>query len=376
MNAIFTRTDAMPSTQPRLRTTKTPLRCFVAMALEHPDTDKWFDKTLRPLLKSVGAQPRRVDRIEHNDDIDDRILAEIKAADFMVADLTYARPSVYFEAGFAQRKVSVVYTCRNDHLTAPSDPNRVHFDLQMKNIVPWREPLDRRFRRRIESRLLKVTLPLLRDKAKSVEAGNQAERFRGLSQTNQLAAVTSRIKAETSSLGMTTRSERERLQSWGIVLDPVMNLATRFHRGWQWQCLYLVVPSLTKQVLEYVRTELNLGRMAPTFAEAGKHPRGIVEFVLLVSLHQVPLERIRNAFSTWQIVGSAPKQFESRDYAMSLKPYKKPPAPRSNRRPADPQTIPVHRRLVVIDPVKSEEQAARTIHETLPTIRQLGKPPH
>src|SRR5260370_40074899 len=199
------------------------------MALEHPDTDKWFDKTLRPLLKSVGAQPRRVDRTEHNDDIDDRILAEIKAADFMVADLTYARPSVYFEAGFAQRKVSVVYTCRNDHLTAPSDPNRVHFDLQMKNIVPWREPLDRRFRRRIESRLLKVTLPLLRDKAKSVEAGNQAERFRGLSQTNQLAAVTSRIKAETSSLGMTTRSERERLQSWGIVLDPVMNLATRFH---------------------------------------------------------------------------------------------------------------------------------------------------
>jgi len=58
--------------------------------IRHQDTDKWFDRTLRPLLKIVGAQARRVDRIEHNDDIDDRILAEIKEADFAVADLTYA----------------------------------------------------------------------------------------------------------------------------------------------------------------------------------------------------------------------------------------------------------------------------------------------
>jgi hypothetical protein len=179
------------------------------MAFGHNDTDKWFDRSLRPLLKSVRAQPRRVDRIEHNDDIDDRILAEIRAADFAVADLTYARPSAYFEAGFAQRAVPVIYTCRADHFhAAPDSPSRIHFDLQMKNIVPWREPLDPTFRRRMESRLRKVTLPLLRERAKTMEAANQSERFRGLSQANQLAALTSVIEAETSNLGMTARSER------------------------------------------------------------------------------------------------------------------------------------------------------------------------
>jgi hypothetical protein len=345
------------------------------MAFGHNDTDKWFDRSLRPLLKSVRAQPRRVDRIEHNDDIDDRILAEIRAADFAVADLTYARPSAYFEAGFAQRAVPVIYTCRADHLhAAPDSPLRVHFDLQMKNIVAWREPLDPTFRRRMESRLRKVTLPLLRERAKTVEAANQSERFRGLSQANQLAAVKSVIEAETSSLGMTARSERDRLQSWGIVLDPVMNLATRFLRGWLWQCLYLVVPSLTKRSLEYVRTELDLGRLAPTFAEAGKHPRGIAEFVLLVSLNQVPLVRIRNAFSTWQVTGSNPKQFEARDWAMSLKPYGRTAERLSHSTSSDSEKIPVQRRLVVIAPVRTAEDAARVVHEILPTIRDLPRP--
>ena len=31
------------------------LKCFVAMAFGRTHTDRWFDKTLRPLLRSVGA---------------------------------------------------------------------------------------------------------------------------------------------------------------------------------------------------------------------------------------------------------------------------------------------------------------------------------
>jgi hypothetical protein len=154
----------------------------------------------------------------------------------------------------------------------------------------------------------------------------------------------------------------------------VINLATRFHRGWQWQCLYLVVPSLTKQSLEYVRTELDLGRLAPTFAETGKHPRGIAEFVLLVSLNQVPLDRIRNAFSTWQVTGSNPMQLEARDWAMSLKPYGRPAKRLPHATSSDSDKIPVQRRLVVIAPVRTEEHAARVVHEILPTIRDLPRP--
>jgi hypothetical protein len=34
------------------------------------------------------------------------------------ADLRYARPSVYFEAGYAERSVPVIYTVRRDHFRA------------------------------------------------------------------------------------------------------------------------------------------------------------------------------------------------------------------------------------------------------------------
>src|SRR5665647_2602914 len=91
------------------------LRCFVAMAFDNPDTDEWYESTLVPLLTSLDVRVRRVDRIEHNDDIDDRIIEEIQAADLLVADITYARPSVYFEAGYAQRAIPVIYTARADH---------------------------------------------------------------------------------------------------------------------------------------------------------------------------------------------------------------------------------------------------------------------
>jgi nucleoside 2-deoxyribosyltransferase len=79
------------------------LRCFVAMAFGQEDTD--------------GINAQRVDRIEHNDKIDTKIISEIEAADLVTADLTYARPSVYFEAGYAQRAIPVIFTARPDRST-------------------------------------------------------------------------------------------------------------------------------------------------------------------------------------------------------------------------------------------------------------------
>ena len=73
-------------------------RCFVAMAFGQKDTDAIF-RALRKTLGPLGVNAQRVDRIEHNDNIDTRIISEIEAADLVIADLTYARPSVYFEAG-------------------------------------------------------------------------------------------------------------------------------------------------------------------------------------------------------------------------------------------------------------------------------------
>lgn len=82
------------------------------MAFGREDTDKAYKKLVAPTLRHLKITPVRVDRIEHLEDINNKIMAELKKCDFALADLTYARPSVYFEAGYANREVPVVYTCR------------------------------------------------------------------------------------------------------------------------------------------------------------------------------------------------------------------------------------------------------------------------
>ena len=86
----------------------------------------WFDPTLNPAwengicpaLKAAGFDPIRIDLEQHNDDINDRVRAEIRRSRFVVADFTGHRNGVYFEAGFALGLgLPVVWLCRRDELT-------------------------------------------------------------------------------------------------------------------------------------------------------------------------------------------------------------------------------------------------------------------
>lgn len=160
------------------------------MAFDHNDTDSIFEQMKRT-LGEIGVSLRRVDRIEHNDDIDDRIILEIQQADFVIADLTYARPSVYFEAGYAQgRPVPVLYTARKDHFQARSDDShgnfRVHFDLQMRNIIAWARPGDAMFTKRLKTRVNKVISPILKQKLMDAEAKHREASFKDLALKDQL----------------------------------------------------------------------------------------------------------------------------------------------------------------------------------------------
>lgn len=140
------------------------MKCFVAMAFGRPDTDQLFNTAICRVLGDKGIIPIRVDRIEFNDNIDDRIFQEIRKATFVIADLTYARPSVYYEAGFAEREVPVIYTVRRDHLAARADDDygiyRVHFDLLMRNIIDWVDPGDQLFATRLDRRIEEVLIPI------------------------------------------------------------------------------------------------------------------------------------------------------------------------------------------------------------------------
>lgn len=163
------------------------------MAVGRNDTDRVFDKYIAPTLRAAKISPVFMGRLEHNDDIDKRIMREIEECDFAIADLTYARPSVYFEAGYAQRGVPVIYTSREDHLTPQADDKfgnlRVHFDLLMRNIIRWSAPNDSGFPVKLAKRISKVVAPLLRQRQSDERARTQELQFQNISLSSRLGIV-------------------------------------------------------------------------------------------------------------------------------------------------------------------------------------------
>jgi nucleoside 2-deoxyribosyltransferase len=178
------------------------LRCFVASAFDRPDVDHVYDKVLRPLLRSLKISPDRVDRTEHNDDIDDKIIQLINACDICIADLTYARPSVYYEAGYAMGLGKpVIFTARNDHFVRdlrddPAGNRCVHFDLQMKNIIGWPSADQAAtFQKRLAARVKLVTKPILAKREVREKDHAEAAAFASASVSSRLESLKEKATA-------------------------------------------------------------------------------------------------------------------------------------------------------------------------------------
>lgn len=139
--AGWERVERLQSTNPQSR------QAFVAM---------WFDRSMRDaytlgfklaIEASNYFTAVRVDTLEYNEGVDDRIIAEIRRSAFLVADFTGSRSGVYFEAGYALGLgLPVIWTCKEDQV------GDLHFDVRQKNHVIWKdheelvEKLDRRIR--------------------------------------------------------------------------------------------------------------------------------------------------------------------------------------------------------------------------------------
>jgi hypothetical protein len=113
-------------------------QAFVAMWF-NPATDLAWNHGIEPAITDAGYRAVRIDRKEHNQKIDDEIIAEIKRSKFLVADFTCepgkVRGGVYFEAGYAVAlPIPVIWT------SAKNSFDDLHFDTRQYNHILWNTP--------------------------------------------------------------------------------------------------------------------------------------------------------------------------------------------------------------------------------------------
>jgi nucleoside 2-deoxyribosyltransferase len=117
---------------------KTSKYCFIAMAFQE-DMFNIAENAIKPALNKCGFKHIMVsdEHIDSDKTINDAILAGIKKAKFIIADFTYHRGGVYFEAGYALgRGQKVIYTCREDEMA------KAHFDIRNYQHIVWSDPVD------------------------------------------------------------------------------------------------------------------------------------------------------------------------------------------------------------------------------------------
>jgi hypothetical protein len=120
------RVEALRATSPQSR------QAFVAMWFAKELDDAWLNGFKKGIEETEYYHAIRVDSVEHNEKIDDRIFAEIRRSGLVVADFTGDRGGVYYEAGYAMGLgIPVIWTCRVDYV------NKLHFDTRQYNHIVW-----------------------------------------------------------------------------------------------------------------------------------------------------------------------------------------------------------------------------------------------
>jgi hypothetical protein len=109
-------------------------RAFVAMSFS-VDHEAIYRQGIKVALDDAGYEAVCLKDVLTNDNINDRILLEIRKAEIVIADFTGQKAGVYFEAGFAMAlKKEVYWTC------SKAEVDRLHFDINHYQHVIWETP--------------------------------------------------------------------------------------------------------------------------------------------------------------------------------------------------------------------------------------------
>tara|TARA_R110000782_G_scaffold102483_5_gene189508 strand:+ start:12226 stop:12609 length:384 start_codon:yes stop_codon:yes gene_type:complete len=106
-------------------------RCFVLMPFA-ADFDGIWEHVIRPVITGRGHECTRADDMFVAGRIMDQVIASIRRADYVVADLSGRNPNVFYELGFAHAldKPSVLLV---------RDLNDVPFDLRDQRVLVYQD---------------------------------------------------------------------------------------------------------------------------------------------------------------------------------------------------------------------------------------------
>ena len=109
-------------------------KAFMAMKFGDPTLNSLLDQVFRPAVKRAGFDLLKLDDKPKAGLIDDRMRVEIRASDFVIADLTHDNLGAYWEAGYAEGLGKpVIYTCERSKFNA----TKTHFDTNHHLTIVW-----------------------------------------------------------------------------------------------------------------------------------------------------------------------------------------------------------------------------------------------